>query len=138
VRKWTRKAVYLTFVALALSGCASFNHYVSETAWPFGNPNAPTGSSETMQRALGKATMVQPLQTQSGNIWPDVSKPPPTIEDIEKSMDLPLGQGYAPPTASPGQNYGVPVRGHVEPEAVPGDSEFTTPNGTNATPVPTP
>jgi hypothetical protein len=92
-----------------LSGCASVRDYVSDTAWPFGNPNKPTAVSETANRALGQPVAVAPLTTEPGNVWPGTASPPPTIGDVERTMDQPLGQNYVPPLASPGADYAPPV-----------------------------
>ncbi len=84
-----------------LSGCASERHYAADTLWPFGNPNAPSNNSETMQRALGQTPAVTPIAPQAGNVWPGPVQPVPTIADVQKAMNEPLGQAYTPSLPSP-------------------------------------
>jgi hypothetical protein len=98
-----------------LSGCASEQHFASDM-WPFGNPNAPAATSETAQRALGKTPAVTPIAPQAGDVWPGPVQPMPTLSDIQKNANLPLGQGYTPslpspypPGQSPGQGTGASV-----------------------------
>jgi hypothetical protein len=88
-------------LALLLSGCASDRHFIGDSLWPFGNPNAPANNSETTQRALGHTTDVKPIAPQEGNVWPGPVQPVPTIADIQKNMNEPLGQAYTPSLPSP-------------------------------------
>ncbi len=85
---------------LALPGCVSERHFAADS-WPFGNPNAPQNNSETAQRALGATPAVTPIAPQPGNVWPGAVQPVPTIGDIEKNMDQPLGQSDTPSLPSP-------------------------------------
>jgi hypothetical protein len=87
-------------LVVSLSGCASERHFARDS-WPFGNPNAPVNSSETAQRALGHAPVVTPIAPQPGNIWPGPVQSVPTIADIEKNMNQPLGQSDTPSLPSP-------------------------------------
>lgn len=77
-----------------LSGCAGMGNYVSSTLDPFGTPNAPTGNSVNMQRARGSEVAVKPILPQAGNVWPGKLQPIPTIGEIQKHMNTPLGQLY--------------------------------------------
>jgi len=86
---------------LALSGCVSERHFARDSLWPFGNPNAPENRSENAQRALGRSPDVTPIPPQAGNVWPGPVQPVPTIADIEKNMNQPLGQSYIPSLPSP-------------------------------------
>jgi hypothetical protein len=86
---------------VALTGCASEQHFVRDSIWPFGNPNAPDNQSETAERALGHSPAVVPIAPQTGNIWPGPVAPMPTIADVEKNMNQPLGRGYVPSLPSP-------------------------------------
>jgi hypothetical protein len=94
-----RSALALILV-MVLPGCASEQHYAKD-AWPFGNPNAPTNTSETAQRALGQTPAVAPITPQPGNVWPGAVQPVPTIADIEKNMNQPLGESDTPSLPSP-------------------------------------
>ena len=98
-----RSALALVLVML-LPGCASERHFARDSAWPFGNPNAPVVTSETGQRALGQSPVVTPITPQPGNVWPGPVQPVPTIADVEKNMNQPLGQGDTPSLPSP---YGL-------------------------------
>jgi len=74
------------------------NHSYGEI---LGNPNAPVVTSETGERALGHATDVAPLRPQSGDVWPGAVAPMPTLSDIQKDANLPLGQAFTPSLPSP-------------------------------------
>ncbi len=87
--------------ALCLTGCAGGGTFAEHAFWPFGNPNAPPTNSETAQRALGKSPAITPLHTQPGDVWPGPVEPFPTLSQVEKNADLPLGQGYTPSLPSP-------------------------------------
>ena len=91
-------AIGLVFV---LSGCTSERHFAADTLWPFGNPNAPRVNSETAERAVGKTPDVTPIAPQAGDVWPGAVQPMPTLSDIQKNANLPLGQGYTPSLPSP-------------------------------------
>jgi hypothetical protein len=83
-----------------LPGCVSERHFARDS-WPFGNPNAPAVTSETGQRALGLNVAVTPIAPQPGNVWPGPVQPVPTIADVEKDMNEPLGQSDTPSLPSP-------------------------------------
>jgi hypothetical protein len=86
---------------IALSGCASERHFAAHSLWPFGNPNAPAETSETAQRALGHDVALAPLQPQPGSVWPGPVQPMPTLSEVQKYSNMPLGQGYTPSLPSP-------------------------------------
>jgi hypothetical protein len=86
---------------LLLSGCVSERHFFVDSIWPFGNPNAPHGQSETMQRALGRDAAVTPISPQAGNVWPGPVQPVPTLSDEQQNMNQPLGEAYTPSLPSP-------------------------------------
>ncbi len=86
---------------LVLSGCVSERHFAADTLWPFGNPNAPKVASENGERALGKTPDVTPIPPQAGDVWPGPVEPMPTLGDIQRNANLPLGQGYTPSLPSP-------------------------------------
>ncbi len=88
-------------VLLMLSGCAGEQHFVRDSFWPFGNPNAPDIHGETAERALGHMPEVTPLVPQAGNVWPGPVQPMPTLADVEKDVNKPLGQGNTPSVPSP-------------------------------------
>ncbi len=87
--------------ALLLSGCASEQHAGRDLFWPFGNPNAPAATSETAQRALGQSPQIAVIQPQPGDVWPGPVQPMPTLSEVQKNANLPLGQGYTPSLPSP-------------------------------------
>ncbi|MDE8346950.1 MAG: hypothetical protein POH28_12385 [Acidocella sp.] len=88
-------------LVLALSGCASARQYASDTLWPFGNPGAQAGTSETARRALGETATERPISPQAGDVWPGPAKPIPTLAEIQKSDNTPLGQEFTPSLPSP-------------------------------------
>ena len=87
--------------ALLLAGCTSERQFAYDFIWPFGNPNAPAATSETAQRALGHSPQVAVIQPQPGDVWPGPVQPMPTLSEVQKNADLPLGQGYTPSLPSP-------------------------------------
>jgi hypothetical protein len=86
---------------LSLAGCSSERHFARDMAWPFGNPNAPPINSETAERAIGKTPDIAPIVPQAGDVWPGAVQPMPTLSDIQKNSNLPLGQAYTPSLPSP-------------------------------------
>ncbi len=122
----------ILLLVLLLSACASERHFAMDSLWPFGNPNAPPGNGETMQRALGKTAVITPIAPQAGNVWPGPVQPVPTISDTEAHMGQPLGQAYTPSLPSP-----YPP-GETPPDdadtgpgwlGVPGAPDYTVPTG---------
>jgi hypothetical protein len=94
-----RQRVALGLILL-LSGCVSERHF-TEDLWPFGNPNAPPIQSETAQRAIGRQVAVTPIPPQAGDVWPGPVQPMPTLGDVQKNANTPLGQDYTPSLPSP-------------------------------------
>jgi hypothetical protein len=88
-------------LTLLLCGCASERHYAADSLWPFGNPNEPKLASENAARAVGQTPDVTPIAPQAGDVWPGPVQPMPTLSDIQKNANLPLGQGYTPSLPSP-------------------------------------
>jgi hypothetical protein len=95
-----RKALALG-MAMMLAGCTAERHFGWDSLLVFGNPNAPAPVSETAQRALGNSPPVAPLTPQAGNVWPGPVAPMPTLSQVQKFANLPLGQGYIPSLPSP-------------------------------------
>ncbi|WP_201727854.1 hypothetical protein [Acidocella sp. C78] len=100
-------------VLLLLSGCAGVGNYLSSTLNPFGDPNAPAGDAVNMQRARGDNVAVQPLRPEPGDVWPGKAAPIPTLGEIQKHMNVPLGAAYrdlynAPTAGGPQATYSVP------------------------------
>ncbi|HQT60131.1 MAG TPA: hypothetical protein PLV07_05890 [Acidiphilium sp.] len=100
-------------IVLLLSGCAGVGNYLSSTLNPFGDPNAPAGDAVNMQRARGDNVAVQPLRPEPGDVWPGKAAPIPTLGEIQKHMNVPLGAAYrglysAPSAGSPQATYSVP------------------------------
>lgn len=132
-----RKTLLLPGLALLLSGCASGETFLKQSFIPWGNPNQPAATSETAQRALGHTPQVTVLQPQAGDVWPGPVQPMPTLSEVQKNADLPLGQGYVPSLPSPyppgqapaqqdpdlgGPLYRVQDGVPIIPPAVPGDT----------------
>lgn len=95
-----RKSMAIGLV-LILPGCATERHFAADALWPFGNPNAPAVTNETAQRALGHNVNVPPVQPQPGDVWPGPVQPMPTLSQVQKYSNMPLGQGYTPSLPSP-------------------------------------
>lgn len=111
---------HLTFLlpALLLSGCAGVGNYMQSTLSPTGNPNAPKTEALNMQRARGSAVPVEPIPPEPGDVWPGPVHPVPTLNDIQKHMNTPLGEEYnrqygasASATPSPNPLLGPPAIG---------------------------
>ncbi len=133
-----RHPLALIFI-LMLSGCASDRHFAADSLWPFGNPNAPRSDSETMQRSLGQTANVTPIAPQVGNVWPGPVQPVPTIADIQRNMNEPLGEAYTPSLPSPYPPGQDPNSAQDKADS----SDYTIPTGAvpqivPATPSPTP
>ena len=93
---------YLTIgLILLLSGCASERQFASDLLWPFGNPNAPAATSVTAQRALGNQPAVTPLKPQAGDVWPGPVQPMPTLSEVQRDANMPVGSEYQPSLPSP-------------------------------------
>jgi hypothetical protein len=102
-----------------LSGCdyagspfESFGNFIGDTHTVSLNPNRPVGDSENLRRVTGRGVSIDPLLPEPGNVWPGPSKPDPTLEDIERSQNQPLGSG-TPPPPPPGMDQ--PVAPHPQP-----------------------
>ena len=122
--------------ALLLTGCASARTFAEQSLWPFGNPNAPAATSETAQRALGHSPQVAVIQPQAGDVWPGPVQPMPTLSQVQKNANLPLGQGYTPSLPSPyppGQSPPPDTTGQDL-----GGSLYAAPGGVPAVPPPVP
>jgi hypothetical protein len=93
---------YVTIgLILLLSGCASERQFASDSLWPFGNPNAPAANSVTAQRALGHQPAVVPLKPQAGDVWPGPVQPMPTLSEVQRDANMPVGSEYQPSLPSP-------------------------------------
>jgi hypothetical protein len=93
---------YLTIgLILLLSGCASERQFAGATLWPFGNPNAPAATSETAQRVLGHQAAVAPIPPQPGDVWPGAVQPMPTLSEVQRDANQPVGTDYQPSLPSP-------------------------------------
>ncbi len=119
---------------ICLTGCASERHFAADTLWPFGNPNAPPVMSESAERALGKTPDVTPIGPQAGDVWPGPVQPMPTLSDIQKNANLPLGQAFTPslpspypPGQAPPDDESVPVTGGPLYSTQPGAAPANTP-----------
>lgn len=132
---------YLTIgLILLLPGCTSVQQFASNSLQPFGNPNAPAADSETAQRAVGSPAAVTAIRPQPGDVWPGPVQAMPTLSEVERNANLPLGSGYQPSLPSPyppgqgpapgsyDQGLGtslyapLPGGGEAVPPAVPGDA----------------
>lgn len=100
-----RRLAKPTLVAISaglLSGCTGFGVFLDHTTqWFERNPNVPAGSSETFLTIRGEKVDVEPLLPESGNVWPDNSKPDTTLQDIQRQQAAELKKnGGVPPAAS--------------------------------------
>ncbi len=86
---------------MMLAGCTAERHYAWDSLFVFGNPNDPVPASETAQRVLGGHPDTAPLQPQPGNVWPGPVAPMPTLSEVQKYANMPLGQAYTPSLPSP-------------------------------------
>lgn len=80
----------LVLGALPLAGCG----YQTWSEPPFTtgtNPNQPEGSSENMQRVMGKPVQTSALTTEPGDIWPGPLPPTLTLQDLERNGSLTPG-----------------------------------------------
>jgi hypothetical protein len=111
-----------------LSGCgyvdspfAGFGGFIDDTHTFDLNPNRPVGDSENIRRVTGRDVNVPPLLPEPGNVWPGPPPKDPTLEDIEKSANQPLGTIQPVPGTTPGQpgpgqpGMGEPFVPHPQP-----------------------
>ena len=116
---------FLPFALLGLSSCAGVGNYLHSTFTPFGTPNAPQGDELNMQRARGEAAAAPPILSQSGDIWPNRVENVPTLSQVERKMNAPLGT----PTGNPHLRNGAasgPER--YTGSTSPGSNQPTVPN----------
>ncbi len=87
----------MPIMCLLLSSCGGFGSYVSDTFWRAGNPHSPQGNTLTLDRARGDAVTAPVILPIQGNIWPHAVQTVPTLEDVQRSMNAPVGgaQNYA-------------------------------------------
>ena len=57
--------------------------------------------SETAQRALGHPAAVAPIQPQAGDVWPGPVQPMPTLSEVQRDANQPVGKDYQPSLPSP-------------------------------------
>jgi len=132
-------------LCVTLSGCGF-------SAWhqlPFvagHDPYLPTGDSENLRRAEGIPTVVEPLHTEPGNLWPPPPQAEPTLETLEQQGgQLPneatpppvppmRGSSTPPPQPPPAPTVIPPVPEVAAPPAPPSPSSPTvqTPSGPGA------
>ena len=86
-------------LALTLSGCG-YKTWLNPPLTAGYNPNLPTSNSENMRRVQGQGATVPTLTTEPGDIWPGPLKPPPTLQDLERTGGL-TPQSEAPVPGSP-------------------------------------
>jgi hypothetical protein len=93
-----------------LGGCeyagnpfAGFGGFIDDTHTFDLNPNRPVGDSENIRRVTGHGVNVDPLLPEPGNVWPGPPPKDPTLEDIQRQANQPIGTIQASPGAAPGQ-----------------------------------
>ena len=108
-----RRSALSTFVLVSaglLSGCTGTGVFFDHTTQWFGrNPNTPAGSSETFLRIRGEPVDIPALVPESGNVWPENTKPDMTLQDVEKQQndEIRKNGGQPPPTAGTGPNPAI-------------------------------
>jgi hypothetical protein len=94
---------------LLLPGCTGFGEFLNHTFSPPPiNPNLPGSESETTRRILGRASQVEPLHPEEGNVWPGPEAPTPTLSDVAGDQSGESQRGFAP-TVVPGAAPGLPA-----------------------------
>lgn len=124
-------------LVLLLSGCVSERHFLVDSV-AFGNPNAPQATSETADRALGHMPAVTPIAPQAGNVWPGPVQPMPTLSEVQKNANLPLGESYTPSLPSPYPPGQAPADTSGASVPVTGGALYSTQPGATAQPVTVP
>ena len=79
--------------ALFCAGCSGSGFWTYERntlTLPGANPNAPTGTSETYQRVRAQPSDPAPLLTEAGDVWPPLTKKPPTLQDLQRQQNAQL------------------------------------------------
>ena len=94
---------------LMLPGCTGFGEFLDHAfSFPGQNPNIPMADSENVRRALGRASDVEPLQPEPGNVWPGPPQQEPTLTDLQRQEPAENARGF-PPTTVPGAEPGLPA-----------------------------
>jgi hypothetical protein len=82
-----------------LAGCNGSVDFFTDTHSPTLHVNRPFGNSENARIVAGQSVGIDPLKTESGNVWPGPIEPVPTLEDLQKMPPKPLPDmtGITPP-----------------------------------------
>lgn len=74
------------------------------------NPNKPTAPDENMRKASGDDVKVAALTPESGEVWPDLSRKIPTLQDIQNMQNAEPLPAFTPPNYTPSSlpRIGVP------------------------------
>lgn len=93
---------------VGLTGCTGFGAFLDHTfTLPGTNPNIPMTDSENVRRALGVLPVIQPLETEPGNVWPKFDNRDPTLADVANNPTREDQRGF-PATVTPGERRGLP------------------------------
>lgn len=79
-------------LVLVLSGCGTiasspfegFGGFIADTHTWNTNPHLPMTQSETVSKVMGQSPEIEPLTSETGNVWPGPVAPSMTLEDIAK------------------------------------------------------
>jgi hypothetical protein len=107
-----------------LGGCNGAVNYFTDTHGPTYHVNRPIGNSENVRIVDGQSVAVQPLKTETGNVWPGPIEAVPTLEDLAKMPPKPLPNmnGITPPPLAVTPGIVIPeLPHHLQPR--PGDED---------------
>jgi hypothetical protein len=140
MRRSALLSLTLAIPTMGLSGCGYVGNPFDGFGGFFGdvhsvdvNPNRPVGDSETLRRVTGRVVNIDPLLPEPGNVWPGPPPKDPTLEDIERQQNMPLGSGLPPQQGTDQQ----PVVPHPQPRpAAPPATRGSSSPPTAEAPVP--
>ncbi len=147
-----RRIVPILFSTALLAGCGTvigtptdgLGDFLGTILSPRANPNRPVIESPNARRVMGAEVEADPLETESGNIWPGPLPPARTMSDLQREFGgtLPPIDAASPratPTSGPASGPPAAPVGIRPPAAqpaiqpIPGGRVLQTPAGAATT-----
>ena len=109
-----RRLAPLLLSTVLLAGCstlvgnptAGMGGFLGDVLRLSGNPNRPAADSANARRVMGAEVQAEPLESESGNVWPGPLPPVRTMSDMQREMggtlppiDAPSPRGSSAPPA---------------------------------------
>ncbi|MCX7383586.1 MAG: hypothetical protein NT133_19725 [Alphaproteobacteria bacterium] len=109
--------------------------YIGNTITFRSNPNRPQPESDNIRRVMGQPVDIEPLTSETGNIWPALPKREPTAVELEKAPPANADPAVKPAAMAPTAQPAAPM-----PVAAPAPAPTIPPATaiTNGSALPTP